>query len=125
MNILERLYEKAENNEVIIPNKLGKFFPYYMKSKKAEVFTYLMRQQNAEMKNTAAIAIFGYTPSVRQQLINIDGEETTVELALATTNEIIKIEATPSTRNLHKYLVIVKTRTEEQLKILSEKSSKK
>jgi hypothetical protein len=80
-----------------------------MKSKKAEVFTYLMRQQNAEMKNTAAKAIFGYTPSVRQQLINIDGEETTVELALATTNEIIKIEATPSTRNLHKYLVIVKT----------------
>jgi hypothetical protein len=80
-----------------------------MKSKKAEVFTYLMRQQNAEMKNTAAIPIFGYTPSVRQQQINIDGEETTVELALAATNDIIKIKATPSTRNLHKYLVIVKT----------------
>jgi hypothetical protein len=30
INIIERLYEKAENEEIIIPSKLGKFFPYYM-----------------------------------------------------------------------------------------------
>jgi hypothetical protein len=41
-NILERLYEKAENEEIIIPRKLGKFFPYYMKSKLADTFSILM-----------------------------------------------------------------------------------
>jgi hypothetical protein len=108
ISIIERLYEKAEEEELIIPAKLGKFFPYYMKSKLAEVFMYLMRQQNADMQNTAIIPIFGYTPSARQQRIRMEGEDTTVELAVATTTDIIRIEATPSTRNLHKYLVVVK-----------------
>jgi hypothetical protein len=106
-NILERIYEKAENDEIIIPNKLGKFFPYYMKSKLAETFIFLMRQQNADMLNTAVIPVFGYTPSARQQRTNIDGDDTTVELAVATTPNIICIEATLSTQMLHKYLVIV------------------
>jgi hypothetical protein len=107
-NIIERLYEKSENEELIIPNKLGKFFPYYMKSKLSDVFIYMMRQQNADMQSTAIIPIFGYTPSVWQQRINIEGDDTTVELAMATTPEIIRIEATPSTWNLHKYLVVVR-----------------
>lgn len=107
-SIIERLYEKAESEELIIPTKLGKFFPYYMKSKMADVFTFMMRQQNSDMQNTAIIPIFGYTPSARKQRINIDGENTTVELAIATTPDIIRIEATPSTWNLHKYLVVVK-----------------
>jgi hypothetical protein len=107
-NILERLYEKSEEEEIIIPSKLGKFFPYYMKSKMQEVFTFMMRKQNAEMQDTAIIPIFGYTPSARQLQITINGEITTVELALATTKNIIRMEATPSTWNLHKYLVVVK-----------------
>jgi hypothetical protein len=107
-NILERLYEKAANEEIIIPSKLGNFFPYYMKSKLAETFSILMQQQNADMSNTAVIPIFGYTPSARQQRIKIKGEETTVELAVATTPDIIRIKATPSTQNLYKYLIIVK-----------------
>jgi hypothetical protein len=53
------------------------------------------------------IPIFGYTPEVQKQQITIDGETTTVELAMATTKHIIQLEATPSTWNLHKYLVIV------------------
>jgi hypothetical protein len=61
IDILERLYEKAQDQEIIIPNTLGKFFPYYMKSKMPEVFNFMMRQQNAEMANTAIIPIFGYT----------------------------------------------------------------
>jgi hypothetical protein len=105
---LERIYEKAENEEIIIPNKIGKFFPYYMKSKLAETFTFMMRQQNADMLNTAVIPVFGYTPSARQQRINSDGEDTTVELAVATTPDILRIKATPSTQKLHKYLVVVK-----------------
>jgi hypothetical protein len=109
INIIERMYEKAQEGEIVIPNKLGKFFPYYMKSKMPEVFNYLMRQQNAEMMNTTIIPIFGYTPDVQKQQINVDGESTTVELAMATTQNIIRIEATPSTWNLHKYLVVVKT----------------
>jgi hypothetical protein len=108
-NIIERLYEKVEDGELIIPNKLGKFFPYHMKSKMPDVFTYLMRQQNAVMKNSAVIPIFGYTPSARKQQINLEGEETTLELALAATKEIIRIEATPSTQHLHKYLIVVHT----------------
>lgn len=113
--IIERLYDKAENEELIIPNKLGKFFPYYMKSKLPEVFTYLMRQQNSEMTETSIIPIFGYSPAARQQSIQVDGETTTVELAIATTPEIIRIEATPSTWNLHKYLVIVKNENKESV----------
>jgi hypothetical protein len=107
-NILERLYEKSEADEIIIPSKLGKFFPYYMKSKMQEVFMIMMRKQNADMQETAIIPIFGYTPSARQQQININGENTTVELALATTENIIRIKVTPSTWNLHKYLVVIK-----------------
>jgi hypothetical protein len=95
--IIEHLYEKAEDGEIIIPNKIGKFFPYYMKSKMTEMFTYLMRQQNADMKNTTVIPIFGYTPSAWKQQIDLGGEATTVELALATTKEILHMEATPST----------------------------
>jgi hypothetical protein len=84
LNIIERVYEKAETEEIIIPTKLGKFFPYYLKSKSkmSEVFTFLMRQQNSEMVNTAIIPIFGYTPEARKQQIQMDGQETTVELAL-------------------------------------------
>jgi hypothetical protein len=108
-SIIERVYEKAEISEIVIPTKLGKFFPYYLKSKMAETFNFLMRQQNAEMTATTIIPIFGYTPAARQQQITIDGEITTVELALATTPNIIRIEATPSTWNLYKYLVVVKT----------------
>jgi hypothetical protein len=114
-SIIERLYEKAESEELIILNKLGKFFPYYMKSKLTDVFTYMMRQQNADMQNTAIIPIFGYTPSARQQRISIDGEDTTVELAVATTPNIIHIEATPSTWNLHKYLVVVKNQNKKSV----------
>jgi hypothetical protein len=55
----------------------------------------MMRQQNADMQNTAIIPIFGYTPSARKQRITIDGEVTTVKLAVATTPEIIQIKATP------------------------------
>jgi hypothetical protein len=91
----------------IIPNKLGKFFPYYMKSKMLEVFNFMMRQQNADMANTMIIPIFGYTPEARQQQITLDGEQTTVELAMATTKNILRILATPSTWNIHQYLVIV------------------
>jgi hypothetical protein len=110
---LERIYEKAENEEIIIPNKIGKFFPYYMKSKLADTFIFMMRQQNADMINTAVIPVFGYTASARQQRINIDGEDTTVELAVATTPDILRIEATPSTQKLHKYLVVVKKERRE------------
>jgi hypothetical protein len=109
IDIIKRLYKKEQEEEIVVPSKLGKFFPYYMKSKKPEVFNYLMRQQNAEMSNTTIIPIFGYTPEVQKQQITIDGESTTVELAMATTKNIIRIEATPSTWNLHKYLIIVKT----------------
>jgi hypothetical protein len=59
------------------------------------------------MSNTTIIPIFGYTSEVQKQQITIDGESTTVELAMATTKHIIQLEATPSTWNLHKYLVIV------------------
>jgi hypothetical protein len=38
----------------------------------------------------------------------MNGEDTTVELAVTTTPDIIRIEATPSTQNLFKYLIIVK-----------------
>jgi uncharacterized protein YeeX (DUF496 family) len=113
IDILERLYEKSQDGEAIIPNKLGKFFPYYMKSKMSEVFNFLMRQQNADMADTTVIPIFGYTPEAQKQKIYIDNEETTVELAMATTKNILRIEATPSTRNLHKYLVIVKNDTKD------------
>jgi hypothetical protein len=88
-NILERLYEKSEEEEIIIPSKLGKFFPYYMKSKMQEVFIFMMRKQNAEMQDTAIIPIFGYTPSARQQQITINGEITTIKLALATTKNVL------------------------------------
>jgi hypothetical protein len=60
------------------------------------------------MQSTSIIPIFGYTPAARQQQIKIDGEVTTVELALATTKNLTGMEATPSTWNLHKYLVVVK-----------------
>jgi hypothetical protein len=60
--IIERLYEKAEDEELIVPEKLGKFFPYYLKSKMPEVFSFLMRQQNSKMENTTIIPIFGYMP---------------------------------------------------------------
>jgi hypothetical protein len=60
--IIKRLYKKAEDKEMIIPAKLGKFFPYYLKSKLPEVFSFLMRQQNATMTNTTVIPVFGYTP---------------------------------------------------------------
>jgi hypothetical protein len=103
ISIIERLYEKAEEEELIIPAKLGKFFPYYMKSKLAGSF-YV--PDATTVQNTAIIPIFGYTPSARQQRIRMEGEDTTVELAVATTTDIIRIEATPSTRNLHKYLVV-------------------
>jgi hypothetical protein len=109
IDIIERLYEKGQDKEIVIPNKLGKFFPYYMKSKMPDVFNYLMRQQNSEMSNTTIIPIFGYTPDVQKHQITIDGETMTVELAMATTKDIIRIKATPSTWNLHKYLVIIKT----------------
>jgi hypothetical protein len=80
-----------------------------------------MRQQNADMKNTTVIPIFGYTPSARKQQIDLGGEATTVELALATTKEIIRIEATPSTRHLHKYLIIVSTENKAKvIKIIQE-----
>jgi N-acyl-D-aspartate/D-glutamate deacylase len=98
---------------LILPQKLGKFFPYYLKAKKPEVFTFLMRQQNADMTSTTIIPIFGYTPEARKQQITIDGEQTTVELALATTSDIIRIKATPSTWNLHKYLVIVANKNKD------------
>jgi hypothetical protein len=106
--IIERLYEKSEEEKIIIPTKLGKFFPYYMKPKLPDTFTFLMRQQNAEMMDSTIIPVFGYTPAARKKQINVDGEDTTVELAMATTKNILRIEATPSTWNLHKYLIIVK-----------------
>jgi hypothetical protein len=92
-----------------------------MKSKMSEMFTYLMRQHNADMKNTTVIPIFGYTPSARKQQIDLGGEATTVELALATTKEIIHIKAIPSTRYLHKYLIIVNTENKAKvIKIIQE-----
>jgi hypothetical protein len=111
--IIERLYEKAEDEEMIVPEKLGKFFPYYLKSKMPEVFSFMMQQQNANMASTTIIPIFGYTPEARQQQITVDGQITTVDLAMATTENIIRIEATPSTWNLHKYLVIVQNKHKE------------
>jgi hypothetical protein len=87
IDILKHLYEKAEEGEAIIPNKLGKFFPYYMKSKMPEVFNFLMRQQNTDMADTTVIPIFGYTPEAQKQQIHINREETTVELAMATTKK--------------------------------------
>jgi hypothetical protein len=87
--IIERMYEKAEDEEINIPSKLGKFFPYYLKSKMSDVFEFLMRQQNAEMTSTTIIPIFGYTPEARQQQIELDREQTTVELAIATMKNII------------------------------------
>jgi hypothetical protein len=63
-SIIERLYEKAEDEEMIVPEKLGKFFPYYLKSKMSEVFNFMMRQQNSAMSTTSVIPIFGYTPEV-------------------------------------------------------------
>jgi hypothetical protein len=86
-----------------------------MKSKLPNVFTYLMRQQNADMTNAAAIPIFGYTPEARKQQIVLDGDKTTVELAVATTPHIIRIEATPSTWNLHKYLIIVAKQNKDEV----------
>jgi hypothetical protein len=74
IDILERLYEKSQDEEIVIPNKLGKFFPYYMKSKMPEVFEFMMRQQNADMAETTVIPIFGYTPEAQKQQINIKGE---------------------------------------------------
>jgi hypothetical protein len=41
-SILERLYDKGAEESLIIPEKLGKFFPYYMKSKLPDVFVFLM-----------------------------------------------------------------------------------
>jgi hypothetical protein len=87
INILERLYKKSQDEEIIIQNKMGKFFPYYMKSKMPEVFDFMMRQQNANMAETTVIPIFGYTPEAQKQQINIKGEMTTVELAMATTKK--------------------------------------
>jgi hypothetical protein len=74
-----------------------------------------MRQQNADMTNAAAIPIFGYTPEARKQQIVLDGDRTTVELAVATTPHIIRIEATPSTWNLHKYLIIVAKQNKDEV----------
>jgi hypothetical protein len=79
-----------------------------MKSKMPKVFKFLMRQQNADMADTTVIPIFGYTPEAQNQKINMDGKETTMELAMATTKNIIRIEATPSSMSLHKYLIIIK-----------------
>jgi hypothetical protein len=86
-----------------------------MKSKMPLVFNFMMRQQNSDMASTTIIPIFGYTPEARQQQINLDGEKTTIELAMATTKNIIRIEATPSTWNLHKYLVIVNNDKKESV----------
>jgi hypothetical protein len=72
--IIERLYEKSEEGKIIIPTKLGKFFPYYMKSKLPYIFTFLMRQQNAEMMDSTIIPVFGYTPMTRKQQITIDND---------------------------------------------------
>jgi hypothetical protein len=105
----------SEEGEAIIPTKLGKFFPYYMKSKMPEVFNILMRQQNSDMADTTVIPIFGYTPEAQKQQINIDGKATTVELAMATTKDIMRIKATPSTMSLHKYLVIIKSNKKESV----------
>jgi hypothetical protein len=115
IGILERLYENAQDETTIIPKNLGKFFPYFMKSKMPEVFNFMMRQQNSDMASTTIIPIFGYTPEARQQQIDLDGEKTTVELAVATTKNIIRIEATLSTWNLHKYLVIVNNDKKESV----------
>jgi hypothetical protein len=111
MAIIERLYEKAEDEELIVPEK----FPYYLKSKMPEVFSFLMQQQNSKMENTTIIPIFGYTPEARQQQITLEGQTMTVDLAMATTENIIRIEATPSTWNLHKYLVIVQNKHKESV----------
>jgi hypothetical protein len=86
-----------------------------MKSKMPEVFNFMMRQQNFDMASTTIIPIFGYTPEARQQQIDLDGEQTTVELAVATTKNIIRIKATPLTWNLHKYLVIVNNDKKESV----------
>jgi hypothetical protein len=56
-SIIECLYEKAEDEEMIVPQKLGKFFPYYLKSKMLEVFNFMMCQQNAAMLETTIIPI--------------------------------------------------------------------
>jgi hypothetical protein len=77
-----------------------------LKSKMLEVFNFMMCQQNAAMLETTIIPIW-YTPEARKQQITIEGQQTMVELALATTENIIRIEATPSTWNFHKYLIIV------------------
>jgi hypothetical protein len=100
---------------MIVPQKLGKFFPYYLKSKMPEVFNFLMRQQNAAMLDTTIIPIFRYTPEARQQQITIEGRQTTVELALATTENIIRIKETSSTWNLHKYLIVVHNKNKESV----------
>jgi hypothetical protein len=115
ISILERLYKKAKNEEIIIPTMLGKFFPYYMKSKLPEVYSFLMQQQNADMARTMVIPIFGYTDEAQNHPIKIDVEDTTVKLALATTKDIIRIEATPLTWNLFKYLVIVNVDKKEKV----------
>jgi hypothetical protein len=74
-----------------------------------------MRQQNAKLNSTSVIPIFGYTPSAHQQQIMVKGETTTVELALATTPKIICIKATPSTHNLFKYLIVIKSSDKESV----------
>lgn len=65
------------------------------------------------MTSTTIIPIFGYTPEARKQQIELDGEQTTVELAIAATKNIIRIEATPSTWNLHKYLVVADVKNKD------------
>jgi hypothetical protein len=70
IDILEHIYKKAQDKEIVIPNKLGKFFPYYMKAKMPEVFNYLMRQQNANMSNTTIIPIFGWLHTERAKTTN-------------------------------------------------------
>jgi hypothetical protein len=41
------------------------------------------------MADTAIIPIFGYSTEARQAKIHIEGQDTTVELAMATTKNII------------------------------------
>jgi hypothetical protein len=110
-SILDRLNERActmanDDIDIILDDSMGKFFPYYAKQSRGQLFDALMKKQNSDMHSISAIPIFGYTDTAQQFEVQYDVYKGSLHRMLYEHHNIKKIEKTASSKELGKFMIL-------------------
>jgi hypothetical protein len=110
-SILDRLNERActmadDDIDIILDDSMGKFFPYYAKQSRGQLFDALMKKQNSDMHSISAIPIFGYTDTAQQFEVQYDVYKGSLHRMLYEHHNIKKIKKTALSKELGKFMIL-------------------